>query len=203
MFSRLFKPIDYLRVRHPAKWKYDLILPIGLTLGMFFLVTVMPIKPNILGKDGLIVLINNLMGILVGFFVASLAAVSTFNKEGMDKVIPGTPMTLRVKESSAVKNIKLTRRRYLCLLFGYLAFMSLFLYLFGGGLPYIFSNTDVLLNPKSTMIFKYILCGIYFFIFTNILITTLLGLYYLVDRIHRYEPTLQTGSSDGSDGVLE
>jgi len=133
MFSRLFKPIDYLRVRHPAKWKYDLILPIGLTLGMFFLVTVMPIKPNILGKDGLIVLINNLMGILVGFFVAFLAAVSTFNKEGMDKVIPGTPMTLRVKESSAVKNIKLTRRRYLCLLFGYLAFMSLFYtYLEGG-----------------------------------------------------------------------
>jgi len=170
---------------------------------MFFLVTVMPIKPNILGKDGLIVLINNLMGILVGFFVASLAAVSTFNKEGMDKVIPGTPMTLRVKESSAVKNIKITKRRYLCLLFGYFAFMSLFLYLFGGGLPYIFSNTDVLLNPKLTMIFKYILCGIYFFIFTNILITTLLGLYYLVDRIHRYEATLQTGSSDGSDGVLE
>ncbi len=69
-------------------------------------------------------LVNGLLQVLIGFFVASLAAVATFQRPGMDENMRGKAPTLQGKG--------VTRRQYLCYMFGYLAFMSIAVY-FGSG----------------------------------------------------------------------
>src|SRR5258706_8987546 len=76
---------------------------------------------------------TDLLQVLTGFYIASLAAVATFNKPGLDDPMAGDPPTLR-EDYCAITTVKpLTRRRFLCLLFGYLSWLSLFLYFIGKG----------------------------------------------------------------------
>lgn len=80
--------------------------------------------------------IAELLQVLAGFYIALLALVSTMpsdsldKKTGIDKVmIGGEPAKLKIGTGYE----KLTRRRYLALLFGYLAFLCVSLYVLGVG----------------------------------------------------------------------
>lgn len=89
-----------------------------------------PVRPDIFGDHGIVQGVNGLLQILTGFYIASLAAVATFNKQSMDEVMPGEPPIVDVRGG---KIEQLTRRRFVCSMFGYLAFISLFVYLIGIG----------------------------------------------------------------------
>jgi hypothetical protein len=195
--ERLLKPLDYLSIQHQSKLKYDLVIPLvicGISSVVFYVV---PIRPPIFGQNGLVALVNSLLQVLAGFFIASLAAVATFNKEGMDATMPGDPPTLKVVEKGRTKIIDLSRRRFLSLMFGYLAFLSLFLYTVGG-LINLFANS---VRPSLTATWIWALDAIflipYLFALSNLLVTTLLGLFYMSDRIHRPDSTVRHGSRDG------
>lgn len=132
------------------------------------------------------------MSALSGFFVAALAAIATFNKESLDNVMAGIPPTLR---HGIYKNEpeKLTRRRFMSLLFGYLAFCAFvytillisspligkvlekFYYFMTDDLGFIYFCWVVIIIPA------FIYCFIFFHIFT----VTLLGLHYLSERMGR------------------
>jgi hypothetical protein len=97
-------------------------------------------------------------------------------------------------ERGRIKIIDLSRRRFLSLMFGYLSFVSLFLYL-GGGIANLFADSFKALlplywHPAARWIFVFL----YIFLLANLLITTLLGLFYMSDRIHRHDPVLQSGT---------
>lgn len=197
---RLSKPLDYLRIQHPAKTKYDLVIPLACTVAGVCLFYFMPKTPAIFGQNGLISLINSLLQVLTGFFIASLAAVATFNKEGMDNTMPGDPPRLRVMERGRIKIIDLSRRRFLSLMFGYLSFISLFLYL-GGGIANLFADSVKALVPQDWHgISRWGFLSLYIFLLANLLITTLLGLFYMSDRIHRHDPVLQSGTPPENAG---
>ncbi len=140
---------------------------------------------KIFGDKGLLDLIVGLLQILTGFYIASLAAVATFNKSDMDSKMKGEPAKLSVLVRGVPVTEELTRRRFLCLMFGYLSFVSIFLY-FAGGVANLFSSHIAGLLPlKLHSWAKWLFVWIYLTITANLIVTTLLGLFYMSDRIHR------------------
>ena len=126
---------------------------------------------NFLGDNGVIQLVNAILQILAGFYIASLAAVATFSRPEMDNVMQGIAPQLKGKP--------LTRRVFVTHLFGYLAFMSIFLYFVGG--------IAKMINPTTPLAHYLVLAleFIYLALLFNILFVTSLGLFYMIARIHR------------------
>lgn len=123
---------------------------------------------------------------LVGFYVASLAAVSTFPSVALDQFALDT--TFRQK--------RILRRQLLSYLFGYLSCLSLSLYIAGVlGLlsrPLISAHTDAGGVVWSLLLFTYL------FIVWNMTCVTLLGIHYLVDRIFRADPIVKSFGNAGT-----
>jgi hypothetical protein len=149
------------------------------------LLILLPRPLPVFGGDGLIKVITGILQILTGFYIASLAAVATFDKQGMDDPMPGKPIALNVKRRGHTKSEILTRRRFLCLLFGYLALLSFFLYFLGAIANLVTDNVKYLLPVASHSLIKWGFVFAYLFLTVNLVTTTLHGLYYMVDRIHR------------------
>lgn len=182
---KIFVPLSYLRIKNSQLIPYKLTIP--LTLTSLFLLSYIksPIGLNIFGENGLIDSINGLLGLLIGFYIASLAAVATFQNENLDKEIQGEKALLENIRGGSKYFEELTRRRFLCLLFGYCSFISIFLFLLGVFIK-LFSDVFVLIIYSEYHFFLVILfLALYMFVFFNLIVTTLLGLYYLTDRIHR------------------
>ena len=179
--SRLLTPIDYLRIRHPVKHRYDITIPFIFGSLIYTTYFFLPYKPILLGSFGLIEKISNLLSILSGFYIASLAAVATFESANLDSQMDGTKPTLRIRDN---KIEFITRRRFLCLLFSYLVFLSMFL-LFSGFLAQTISQNLFIITPKYYNIIKHILIGIYTFFFCQLVTITFFGIFYISDKIHR------------------
>lgn len=186
MSKRLLIPLDYLRIKHSQKSKYDYTYPIISTLIVLLIYYFLPVKPKIFGNESITSMIGNLLQILTGFYIVSLSAIATFNKSGMDSSMPGDPPTLKTTHRGKMEIIELTRRRFLCLLFGYLSFLSLIIYFFGGTAELIKENINIF--PGVILYAKYVFLALYLFSFFNLMTTTFLGLYYMVDRIHKADP---------------
>lgn len=185
--SKMLTPINYVRISHAEKRVFDLWIPILLSIGTSIILYYLEKPINFINKDGLISVINGILQILSGFYIASMAAVATFQKDGMDSVMAGSPPTL--------KGIELTRRKFLTYLFGYLAFASILLYFIGGGLQLIAPTLHSIawLNIK---LIKYIFVTIYIFFIMNILCTTILGMHFMIDRMHDDAKTLKVEHKD-------
>lgn len=130
--------------------------------------------------------INTLMGILIGFYIAALAAVSSFTNENLDKIMKGRAPTLTSRRKGADIEEKLTRRRFLAVLFGYCASLSIFLYIFG----VIAVHVDFV-QPVEPWLVKAVELAqegawiFYMWVLSSLLVVTLLSLHYLVERMHR------------------
>lgn len=184
--TRLFRPLDYTRIKHSTLVFYSVSLPLLVSLCITAVLLYLPLNVNIIGDGGLVALITDLLQILTGFYIASLAAVATFDKEGMDQKMPGgTPPTLEIKLKGKNKTETLTRRRFLCLLFGYLSFLSIFLYFLGSVTQLLEHNVKALFAGDLYTFLKWSFVEFFLFLSANLIVTTLLGLFYMVDRIHR------------------
>lgn len=174
--KKLLKPLYYLRIKHEQKLFIDIYMPLIVAALFLFLLSRAPVEIAFLGKSGLVQLVNGLLQILIGFFVASLAAVATFQRPGMDEVMRGKAPTLNGKD--------VTRRQYLCYMFGYLAFMSIAVYFGSGVLELTMKIWKGAFGDYFTQV-KLIAIFIYFALVSNIIFTTLLALHFLTDRIVR------------------
>ncbi|WP_298775152.1 hypothetical protein [uncultured Shewanella sp.] len=178
MISKLFKPMYYLGIKHTEKRWFDVYIPMLLALLVSIIIFSLPKPIALMGKGSLISLVNGILQILSGFYIASMAAVATFQKEGMDKYMDGVPPKLGGEP--------LTRRNFLAYLFGYLAFMSILMYFVGGFIQLSVSNISFWMIDVHRSV-KFILLAIYLFVVCNILTTTVLGMHFLIDKIHRSE----------------
>lgn len=179
MIDKLLKPLSYLGIKHSEKRWFDIYLPACLAVLIGIIIFNLPKPIALLGKDSLISLVNGILQILSGFYIASMAAVATFQKEGMDNYMDGIPPKL--------KGVSLTRRNFLTYLFGYLAFMSILMYFVGGFIQLSASNLSLWVVDWHGSI-KVFLVIAYLFVVANILTTTVLGMHFLIDKIHRAEP---------------
>ncbi|WP_272582796.1 hypothetical protein [Providencia sp. PROV261] len=175
VISKLFTPISYVRISHPEKRYFDFVLPIITSVLITLVICFLPNKVNLIGKDSLVSVVNGILQILSGFYIASMAAVSTFQKDGMDDVMKGDPPTLKGDE--------LTRRKFLSYLFGYLAFMSIMMYFAGGAIQLVQGNLGQFELLKASWL-KIGLVFIYISVICNIIYTTILGMCFMIDKMH-------------------
>ncbi|MGI9878125.1 hypothetical protein ACKVMW_21245 [Vibrio chagasii] len=176
--QKLSKPLSYLNIKHEQKFIIDFAIPTTLAAICYVLVQ-NSVDFNIAGDKGLIGHINGLLQMLVGFFVASLAAVATFQRPGMDELMQGTPPKLNDRE--------LTRREFISYMFGYLAFVSIITYLFSGVVQLSIPSMKQSLTVEMFDFWSSIGFFGYLIVIFNILVTTLLALFFLTDRIIRSE----------------
>lgn len=125
---------------------------------------------------------SQLLMILPGFYIAALAAIATFSSPTMDQGLD-SEARLKRREHGADIERKLTRRRFLCLLFGYLSFLSLVLALLSG-LPSSLEPARFFQDAEWRNLCRIVCTGVYGLFFMQLISLTLLGLFYLTDRIH-------------------
>ncbi|MCR5874755.1 hypothetical protein LRS10_11610 [Phenylobacterium sp. J426] len=181
--NRLLQPLAYWRIRHPAKWRYDLGLPAAVAVPLAALLLWGPLDLNLVGQNGLLDKINGLIGILSGFFIAALAAVATFDRPSMDDPMPGDPPKLRIVERGAAYDVAMSRRLFLSMLFGYLSLASFGIYFFGSVLQ-LAAQADADISARVMFFARPVLTASYLFVVSNIFVNTALGIYYLSYRLH-------------------
>ena len=186
---KLLQPLKYLTIKHEEKKRYDFWYPLTISFVVVAIYWFIDKPFSILGKNGLVPQINGLLQILIGFYIASLAAIATFSNKNIDSVMDGTPPTVKEKFNRKYRDIPLIRRRFLCYLFGYLALSGFIL--FGVGLimtlfsPQLEQYISMIPYSYALKIAKTTFVWGYTFALANIISTTLLGLYYLTIRIHQ------------------
>lgn len=183
---RLFTALVYLKIEHPVKRWYDVWYPLIVALFcvlVFAIVAPKGIKIDMFGDDGLIQAINGLAGVLVGFFIAALAAVATFPGKDMDVVMPGKPPTLTDPEITEGKPKDLSRRAFLSFLFGYLTFAALVLFALGSIASALYPLPPMDF-PHAAYVGNLSFVFVYTLLLANVGTNSLLGIHYLAYRIH-------------------
>ncbi|MEZ8602348.1 MULTISPECIES: hypothetical protein [Vibrio] len=174
---QLTTPFSYLRIEHDEKYIYDWIIPLCMTIVSLSLMKFFIPLDEIVKAGGLIDQVTSFIGNLPGFFIAALAAVATFSRNDIDELIVDRPR-IKVLYQGQLTMVDMTRRRFLCVLFSYLTAVSIFL---------VIITRFALAVQLSEEYFVYASCvgvGLYTFVLWQMIIATVLGLYYLGERLH-------------------
>lgn len=199
---RLFYPLRYFSLVNDEKRHIDfvptLILAILITVPFVVLRDV-----PFFHKDGFLDKLLVLTSALTGFYVAALVAAATFSHPDLDKVFKAGPVVLLTRDADGNKIAEhLTRREFVCTIFGYLAFSSLTISLLASfvialsgfdhaaaaALPYIgrFISGNYLIIARAIVIFVFSAAV------AHMAVVTCLGLYYLMDRLYRRDREIVT-----------
>jgi hypothetical protein len=133
--------------------------------------------------------------------VAGLLAVATFSAKlgDLDSPMDVGPAILPAPEPDE-EDVKLTRREYVCTIFGYLAFLSLFTTLLSmtiviltSGMPVV-TDLDLTMGKRTIHIDREIFRGVPILLFgllaAHLAVVTCHALYYLMDRLYARKPEL-------------
>lgn len=185
MLKVLFSPLSYLRIRHEAKRWADWVYPLVFAVASTFIVIRYGSPGFVAGEDGLLSKILIVCSVLPGFYIASLAAIATFNRPDIDELMPPPTPEITQKIGGKKNDIPLTRRRFLSHLFAFLCFESLAIMVVCVFASLVGPNVADLLIEEF---YNYLKTGFVFLVlllFWQMLCGTLLGLYYFGDRLYR------------------
>ena len=185
--TKIFTVFSFLRLRGQDIFWYKWVYPTIVFLIIFIGSQIWGDWFRRFDTDKLVGDVNVLMGTLIGFYIAALAAVSSFSSENLDQVMKGRPPTLTTVQKGDKIEEKLTRRRFLAILFGYCATLAIILYVFG--VLHVHMRLSGPSEPFVSMLetIGQVAWWLYVWIVSSLLVVTLLGLHYLVERIHRRE----------------
>lgn len=195
IMRQLAAPLRYYQFYNKAKLIIDVIAPLLFAFATCILFSLVPGGVAFLGDHGFVNSINGLLQLLVGFFVAGLAAVFGVRGYSLEQKPVGFHFLGAVKRDDA-DGVKITRRMFVCALFAYLAFISFSLFLVG-----LFAATcqPLIRSFAFGSIVHNLICFVYVLFIWNIFFVTLYGFYYMVDRAHRGDPEVLDGPIDASD----
>ena len=115
---RLLAPLRYLSIRHPEKRRYDIVIPLIVSVSAWGIYMAMSPKPPLWGESGLLRFARDLLVMAVPFMIGALAAVAMGSPgEHLDRRPLGVELRLA--------NNVLTLRQFLCYLLGYLSFLGM------------------------------------------------------------------------------
>lgn len=189
MFELIINPFFYLKIRHQFKAKADWALPLVLTaltlIGLWVVGWTRPVA--FWSEPGVISRVLGFTQGLPGFYIAALAAIATFNKLDIDKKMPAPAPRLKIHVRGVGQEIELTRRRFLCLMFAFLTAESILLIVIaicalGSAAGLKASLPSFLIEPMY-----WIGAAIFLFVFWQMVVVTLWGIYYLGDRLHQVD----------------
>lgn len=186
--SPFLRSLNFVRVRHPERMRYLLVYPFVFTLSVLLVLRIAAGSFFSIDVSKAIQPIIPMIAILLPFFIASLAATATFSgPKGFDE-----PFKMRHKVKLLIsfrggsKDIDVTPRHFLSLLFSYISVLCLSL-LFAGAIQ---SNIDLLSllgNHTWVALIKTIFLLKFLIFLGQILVATGVVIYYLGDFIHRLE----------------
>lgn len=180
----------YLSIRvgtgiYTSKIFADVIAPIIGGAGLTILYYQILGQPDFFNEDQFAAKFANLFEILAAFFIAALAAVASFDRPSLDQPLAGEPavMSRWCNKSQAYRDIALTRRMFIGYLFAYLSTVSLCVALC---MPFFEAFADANKSSSSLEYQSACLVGhiLFFCLLTNIVITSLYGIFFLSHRIH-------------------
>lgn len=181
------RPLNYLRIRHPYALKYNWLFPLFLGGVISFGALKLGSAGDAFKDGGLIFSLIPLLSILSPFYIAALAAVSTFggNKTVDHPFEMRKPVLLSVMgDGGDWEDIEVTPRHFLSMLFGYSTALSLLLLMLAIFSPLILAAFQKVLPGYASYGLSAFLC-VFFFLFSQLILGTLLGVYFLADKIHR------------------
>ena len=176
---------SFLRIKGPDVCWYQWVYPTVLAILVFGGYLVLRESAITLDEDTIIRDIVSLMGSLVGFYIASLAAVASFKREILDERLKGRPTVLITVRGDCRKEEVLTRRRFLSIVFGYCASVSMVLYLGGMVLRHVELEISGAHAELVTGAVRVSATAVYLWGLSSLVVVTFLGLHYLVERMHR------------------
>lgn len=188
MLYLLLRPWSYLLINPYQKEKKNIDIYYPLALATLSAGVIWYTSDNVFilpNKESLIAQLANFFQILPGFYLAALSAIATFNQPDMDKAMDGTQLKLKIFYNNALTEIRLSRRRFLCVMFAYLTAQS---FIFSILVAFFISL------PTPSFIWDFIefitisINVLLYFIFWQLLLITLWSLYYLGERIHTPPP---------------
>lgn len=161
-----------------------------------FALYVVTLGPDLSGDVGLFSAVLGAVVFLPGFFIAALAAVATFDRPGLDREMDEPAPVVRLNDGTGWAQVKMTYRMYICYLFAHLTVLSIiiiFISVFGGfvlseispiNLP-VFELIGLELFSTAKNFAEVILLFIYFYILSSLIVLTLHGIYFLMERLHQ------------------
>lgn len=195
MIKLIYKPIDYLSIKlsdqSNQKYNLDILFPFCIAFTISCILLFINYKDNTINvfyKDiSLLGSITSFFQSMPGFYIAALAAIATFPSESMNKRMaeptPYLPLDRDQKDEDRNRDF-LSRRRFLCYMFAYLSFISIFFFFLSVTLSFIYSFK--IFEIYDTLLYTgyFISCLIIFYIIFQTIFITFLGLWYLGHRIH-------------------
>ncbi|MFW0061158.1 MAG: hypothetical protein AB8V60_03605 [Coxiella endosymbiont of Dermacentor nuttalli] len=202
MLELIFKPLNYLDIKWEVKGKitkkkFDYIIPIICSISVSIILVLIDFfieapknstfSTNIFDGD-FTSLLSGFLQTIPGFYIAALAAIATLNSEIMDRPMLGqNPPYENLIETNPYRVVSnpVSRRRFLSSLFAYLSFVSLLLFFLTLVFKYFYNLNIMPVNIFVYSALYFINLFIFLFLFTQLILLTLVGLYYLGDRVHR------------------
>lgn len=138
---------------------------------------------NVYGAQGLLERLLNFIQTLAGFYIAALAAVSSFNSPHLDKEMPHPAPTMTIQHNGVAQPIKATRRRFLTSMFAYLTAVSFMFTLLAIAALTVAPAARAALPGEAVEILRS--AGIFciLFITFQMCVVTFWGLFYLGERM--------------------
>lgn len=181
MFDQIFRPILYLKIIHPQKSLVDWVYPICLALAYNLLMVTFKGFGWVVNSEKSLSFILGFLQTLPGFYIAALAVVASFGRRGMDQYISGvTPISKQMVYGELV-DLKLTRRRFLAMLFSYLTFLSIVMVVL------TFAHLGIEISAEAGSLAIGLMTAfhiVYSILFFQLVIVTLWGVYYMGYRIY-------------------
>jgi hypothetical protein len=190
--KQLLAPFRYLRIKQGhdilhSKVVFDWVFPIVLALISSSVTMFFPTKGTIFSEHGIIGGFQRLLELLIPFYIVALAAVATFERKGLDDVMKGHPAVLTLRRASGERAEHfLTRRQFICYLFGYLASCSLCLFviiLMCGLWEEKLARMAMVVFGAWITYMKVVVLLVFLIPIWQIIITTLLGVFFMSERL--------------------
>lgn len=188
--SSFFRPLNYLRIQNDYALKYNWVYP-AILGGVLYLGVYLGTSSN--SPADLLSPINkygSLLTVLFPFYFASLAATSSLGGvPALDKKFEmAEPVTLVIKlTADEYKTLYLSPRDFISLLFAYCTTISLFLLIISFMTSGMVSAIDMLPNGASGV--SMVVLAIVTLLLSQLLVATLLGVYFLSDYMVRNQLT--------------
>ena len=198
-----FYPLGYLSLRdenNKSMGRRDALATVFCAL-LISLPFILLRDSSFFGRDGFLSSIVNLCSALAGFYVAALVAAATLAR-GSDldgKIEMGRIIRIVIEDGKKVEE-GLSRREYVCALFGYLSYVAFALAISlnvvtaiaRSGVFRSFLNANIVSSLQITY-FEATSAAIKFAIsmpIAHMFVVTTYGLYYLITRLYQQKPKI-------------
>lgn len=189
----LTRPMAFLSAKGPTLKLYRDWIPIAFAMACVVGYMLLPVRVGLVGTNSASAVMAPLFAGLPGFFIAALAAVSTFQGGDLDRDMDGT--TIWILANGDGGDTDVTLRVFLSHLFAYLTVLSVFGFLLCAGATVLTANVahfQGLASQSQTVwddatwaaakgLFVYVLAALT----GSVLSCTALGLYFLAERVHQ------------------